>query len=219
MSLRYPDPRYTWDLGPINIARGTTDPVYNLNFFFLKLIQFAFISAGVVLYQVLDSLAWVCCAMFDNFPRGIAAMPPQFSPFHRTVFRSSFVFENTVNMWYTFDFHTQSMRKPHLLNLSQILWVNITTICEVLWWEQSWSWTQVTVVKWCKNKWNGQILVYIYHKKQCNVKSYKNSMKRLKRPTLTMQRQELSAENAKKTRKLEKLKRKLLKILKKVWPI
>ena len=41
-----------------------------------------------------------------------------------------------------------------------------TTICEVLWWKQSRSWTKMKVVKWCWNKWNGHILVHIYHK-QC----------------------------------------------------
>ena len=40
------------------------------------------------------------------------------------------------------------------------------TSCEILWWKQSQRWAEVKVVKWCWNKWNGHILVHIYHK-QC----------------------------------------------------
>ena len=62
-------------------------------------------------------------------------------------------------------------------SLSTLLWISkifergidqdqFKTLCEILWWKQSQRWTKMKVVKWCWNKWNGHILVHIYHK-QC----------------------------------------------------
>ena len=42
------------------------------------------------------------------------------------------------------------------------------TNCELAWTKQSRSWMKVKVVKWCQKKWNGPILMYIYHI-QCEI--------------------------------------------------
>ena len=52
-----------------NIARGTTDPgywVYNLNYL-LDLNWICSYSSNILVIQVLDSICWVCCAMFSMY--------------------------------------------------------------------------------------------------------------------------------------------------------
>ena len=73
---------------------------------------------------------------------------------------------------------------------------------------------KVKVVKLCWNKWNGPFLCISMTNNVESCKKINGRVQTFRFSVFTMGRQELCAENAKKTPKLEKLKRKLLNFLK-----